>query len=70
MELVTSTADQVRAQRERLGLTQTQLAERLGVHTRTITRWELGLFAPHPIWLIRLSNMQPDVKDAKMVTDG
>lgn len=29
--------------RARLGLTQAQLAERLGVDRNTVTRWEMGL---------------------------
>ena len=65
MGLVAS-ATLVQRERTRLGLTQAQLAERLGVHERTVARWELGLFKPHPIWLMRLSNMQPD---EKMVTE-
>ncbi len=32
----------VRKLRERLGLTQAQLAEKLGVNQTTIHRWEMG----------------------------
>ena len=56
-------AAQVLEHRLRLGLTRAQLAEALGVHPRTIKRWERAAFRPHPIYLIRLSNMQPEVTD-------
>ena len=35
-------ASQIRANREELGLSQRQLAERLGVAVETISRWETG----------------------------
>ena len=35
-------ADQIRTNREQLGLNQRQLAERLGVAVETISRWETG----------------------------
>lgn len=35
--------DQLRTIRERLGLTQSQLAERLQVSRITVTRWETGV---------------------------
>lgn len=37
------TGDEVRAARKRLGLTQAQLAARLGLARNTVTRWEIGL---------------------------
>lgn len=37
------TGKEVRAIRLRLGLTQTELAEKVGVARNTVTRWELGL---------------------------
>jgi transcriptional regulator with XRE-family HTH domain len=36
----------VYAERKRLGITQIQLAERLGVNKQTIWRWESGLQLP------------------------
>ncbi len=37
------TGREVRNIRQRLGLTQRELADRLGVARNTVTRWELGL---------------------------
>jgi DNA-binding transcriptional regulator YiaG len=39
------TGDEVRAARQRLGLTQAQFAERLGVARMTVVRWENGWMA-------------------------
>jgi DNA-binding transcriptional regulator YiaG len=36
------TAEEFATERSRLGLSQTELAERLGVHVRTIGKWERG----------------------------
>lgn len=38
-----SRADEMRAIRERLGMTQGQMAERLGVALNTVSRWERGV---------------------------
>ena len=45
------TAAQLKTERERLGLTQAVLAERLGVTARTIQRWEAGYPIPTAITL-------------------
>ena len=37
------TADDLKKMRARLGLTQAELAERLGVERNTVNRWEMGL---------------------------
>lgn len=39
------TADELRRRRERLRLTQQELADRLGVHRVTVNRWENGALA-------------------------
>jgi DNA-binding transcriptional regulator YiaG len=36
----------VRALRSHLGITQQELAERLGTRQQTISEWELGLYRP------------------------
>lgn len=37
---------EVRALRERLGLSQKELAELVGVHAMTVSKWERGVLAP------------------------
>src|SRR5262245_57140620 len=39
----------LRAWRERLGLTQAEAAELLGVHAVTLARWEVGMRTPYAI---------------------
>ena len=39
-------ADAVRELRNRMGLTQRQLARRLGVRQQTVSEWETGIYAP------------------------
>ena len=39
-------SEQVHALRRHLGLTQSELAERLGTRQQTISEWELGLYKP------------------------
>ena len=48
--------DELRRIRKRMGLTQLELAEEIGVARNTVTRWEMGLVAmPGPMAkLIRL----------------
>lgn len=40
------TADRVAALRARLGLTQTDFAEEMGVRQQTVSEWETGRYAP------------------------
>jgi DNA-binding transcriptional regulator YiaG len=39
-------AERVRTLRERLGLTQRQLADALGVRQQTVSEWETGIYQP------------------------
>ena len=39
-------SERVRALRSHLGLTQRELAERLGTRQQTISEWEVGLYKP------------------------
>ena len=39
-------ADKIRALRQRLGLTQKQLAAEMGTRQQTISEWETGQYAP------------------------
>ena len=52
----------VKALRDSLGMTHKQLAERLGVHSRNIGRWENGETEPSPLALGRLRELaQPEM---------
>lgn len=42
------TPDQVKQVRKQLGLTQAQLAQLLGVHALTVSKWERGVGSPTP----------------------
>lgn len=46
-------ADAIRAHRDKLGLTQAQLAARWNMPLNTLTRWEQGARAPSPEGPIR-----------------
>lgn len=50
-------AAQIRSLRERRGLTQTQLAEAIGVSFASINRWERGHARPSPLAWQRLAHM-------------
>jgi len=39
-------SERIRALRRHLGLTQRELADRLGTRQQTISEWELGLYQP------------------------
>jgi DNA-binding transcriptional regulator YiaG len=43
------TGNDIRREREALGLTQGQLADLLGVALNTVSRWEIGQRTPHPL---------------------
>ena len=42
------TATELQKLREKLGLSQVQLAQLLGVHPLTVSKWERGILAPTP----------------------
>jgi putative transcriptional regulator len=42
------TSTELQKLREKLGLSQVQLAQLLGVHPLTVSKWERGLLAPTP----------------------
>jgi len=39
-------SERIRALRNHLGLTQREMADRLGTRQQTISEWELGLYTP------------------------
>ncbi len=52
---MTALANSLRQERERLGLTQAALAERVGVSRKTINTVENGIFVPSTILAIKLA---------------
>ena len=50
-------SEQIRAARDRYGLSQAALAEHLGVHQSTVARWEAGVTSVRPIFLRALSDL-------------
>jgi len=56
-QAVTDTGFGARLRRARLeaGVTQPELAEKVGVHYSTVKRWELQLMAPHERHLFRIA---------------
>jgi len=51
--------------REDLGLTQQQLADRIGAHQPTVARWEVGRNRPRGANLKALKELQAKVKKQK-----
>jgi transcriptional regulator with XRE-family HTH domain len=49
---MTITSEELREERRRLGMTQAQLADQLGVSRVTVTRWEGGVTIDQPRMLI------------------
>ncbi|MBQ9526701.1 MAG: helix-turn-helix transcriptional regulator [Fretibacterium sp.] len=48
--------ERLRKFRKKAGLTQEELAERVGVHLNTISQWENGLFTPKTLKLKKLAS--------------
>lgn len=42
------TANQIKAFRDRVGLTQVELSRVIGVHEMTVSKWERGITVPTP----------------------
>ena len=51
-------SDELKQTRQKLGMTQGQLAERLGVALNTVSRWENGTSKPEGEGMIRLALRQ------------
>lgn len=58
----------LKEERKRSGLTQEQVAERLGISSRTISRWETGAYMPDISLLVDIAEMY-DV-DVREIIDG
>lgn len=49
--------DQIRSLRDKAGLSQSELARKLGVTRSSVNAWESGLSAPTAIYLVELSKL-------------
>jgi len=54
------TPQEIRELRLKLGLTQGQLAEKVGSHRNTVSQWELGRQAPSMIAAYRLEQLRKE----------
>ena len=59
------TAEQFKTLRARLGLTQAELAEKLGVERNTVNRWEMGLLPIQTITGLAMQHLQCMAKRRK-----
>ena len=50
-------ADRIKTLREKNGMTQTQLAKRLGISRSAVNSWEMSLSTPSSIYLVELSRI-------------
>lgn len=60
MSLTTPTAEEIRAFRGRLGLSQAKLAAVLGVSTRAVEEWEAGRSAPFAYLRLALERLEQE----------
>ena len=59
------TGEDIRREREKLGITQVELAKLLGVAMNTVSRWEIGQRIPHPLTLKAIQTVLAEVKAEK-----
>ena len=50
-------SEQIKELRKHLGLTQTEFAEKIGVHLQTVSRWERGEMIPRGLALKALKQL-------------
>ena len=71
--------DNIKALRMELGLSQAELASKIGVRADTFSRWERGIMEPHKAYRISLAKffgislrelMFPDDEDDKTIEDN
>lgn len=64
-----TTGDKIRAQRKRLGLTQTELGEKLGVKTNAVSKWECGRVEDIPTSKIKAMAALFEVPPSYLIDD-
>jgi DNA-binding transcriptional regulator YiaG len=52
--------ERIKQLREKLGVTQKELGEKIGVHVITVTRWETGACEPSNVCLKMLLQLESD----------
>ena len=62
-------ADTIRHHRKRLGLTQEQLAERVGVSFQAVSKWECGTATPDLSMIVVLANFFDITTDTLLGVD-
>lgn len=50
-------ADKIKALREQNGMTQSDLAKRLGITRSSVNAWEMGISVPSTQYVVELSNI-------------
>lgn len=50
-------ADRIKALREKRGITQTELAKKLGITRSSVNAWEMGISVPSTQYLVALANI-------------
>ncbi|HEX3643256.1 MAG TPA: helix-turn-helix transcriptional regulator, partial [Ktedonobacteraceae bacterium] len=50
-------SSRLKAEREGRGWSQAKIAEVLGIHSETVSRWERGVALPQPYYRERLSDL-------------
>ena len=50
-------ADRIKQLREQMGMTQTELAKRLGITRSSVNAWEMGISVPSTQYIVELSRM-------------
>ena len=50
-------AEKIKSLREKRGLTQSELARRLGITRSSVNAWEMGISVPSTQYIVELANM-------------
>jgi DNA-binding transcriptional regulator YiaG len=59
------TENDIKREREKLGLSQAALADLLGVAENTVWRWEVGQRKPHPVVLKAIQTVFAEVREER-----